>query len=326
MRSRAIQLSIRQGFTLIELLVVIAIIGVLTGLLLPAVQKVRAAAARAQCVNNLKQIALACHNHHDTYHHFPPGYFASGAYADGESDTVPGWGWAAYILPYIEQEPLYKSIDFTQPVESSTNAAAIQTMIPLYLCPSDILPSGPFPVPDAFGDTLALAAPSSYAACVGGDESSTSGPSGLGIFYRNSGTRMTDITDGTSSTLLIGERAWSNANGIWAGAVNHGVIMRGQSNPCLPVVSGAWFPAATFVQAHAHLNNALKDPDGSAGMDDFGSRHEGGSNFAFADGSVHFLRSVPSDNADGSYTPDGLIFQALGSRARGEAVPGDWAD
>src|SRR5262249_23247774 len=145
-----------------------------------------------------------------------------------------------------------------------------------------------------------------------------------GVFYRNSQTRMTDITDGTSNTIFIGERAWSTANGIWAGAIPGGVIVRGQKNPCQPVVPGAWYPAASLVQAHAHLNNALLDPDGSAGMDDFGSRHPGGSNFVFADGSVHFLRSVSSDHPDGSYTPDGLNFQALGTRANGEVVTADY--
>jgi prepilin-type processing-associated H-X9-DG protein len=96
------------------------------------------------------------------------------------------------------------------------------------------------------------------------------------------------------------------------------------SNPCQPVVSGAWYPAATLVQAHAHMNNALFDSDGSAGMDDFSSRHFGGSNFVFADGSVHLLRSVPGDNPDGSFTPDGVIFQALATRANGEAITEDW--
>jgi hypothetical protein len=92
------------------------------------------------------------------------------------------------------------------------------------------------------------------------------------------------------------------------------------------VVLGAWYPAATLVLAHSHLNNALVDPDGSAGMDDFGSRHFGGAFFAFADGSVRFLRSVPGDKPDGSYTPDGLTFQALGTRANGEVVPDNWID
>jgi prepilin-type N-terminal cleavage/methylation domain-containing protein/prepilin-type processing-associated H-X9-DG protein len=313
--------SPREAFTLIELLVVIAIIGTLVGLLLPAVQKVRESANRTQCANNLKQIGLACQNYHDTHKAFPPGYQAALPYSDGAADTAPGWGWAAFLLPYLEQDNLHRQLNFNQPVQKST---AIQTIVPEYLCPSDQTAAGAFPVPDAFGDPVALAAPSSYAACVGGDESDTTGPIGWGIFYRNSRTKIADITDGTSSTLLIGERAWSNAHGVWAGAIPGGVIRRGQQNPCQPVVAGAWYPAATLVLAHSHLNNALIDPDGSAGMDDFGSRHSGGSNFVFADGSVHFLRSVSSDNPDGSYTPDGLILQALGTRANGEVVHGDW--
>jgi prepilin-type N-terminal cleavage/methylation domain-containing protein/prepilin-type processing-associated H-X9-DG protein len=314
--------TVRPGFTLIELLVVIAIIAILIGLLVPAVQKVREAAARTQCVNNLKQIGLACHAYHDVSRRFPPGYVAGGPYTDGAADTAPGWGWAAFLLPYLEQGNVHRQLDFRRPVRNST---AIQTLLPLYLCPSDLTPAAAFAVPDGFGATVCLAAPTSYAACVGGDESDTRDPTGQGIFYRNSQTRLADVRDGTSNTLLIGERAWSNANGIWAGAIPGGVLRRGQDNPCQPVVPGAWYPAATLVQAHAHLNNALLDPDGSAGMDDFGSRHPGGSNFVFADGSVHFLRSVPSDNPDGSYTPDGLIFQALATRASGEVVPGEWA-
>ena len=312
----------RAAFTLIELLVAIAIIGILIGLLLPAVQKVREAAARIQCQNNLKQIGLAAHNYHDANRAFPPGYGASAPYSDGATDTAPGWGWGAFLLPYVEQNNLYNQLNFNQPVQ---NSPAIQTMVKVYLCPSDLTPPGPFPVTDGLGNAICLAAPSSYAACCGGDESDTTGPTGLGVFYRNSQVRMTDITDGTSSTILIGEKAWSNANGVWAGAIPGGVIRRGQFNPCQPDVPGAWFPAATLVLGHAHLNNAMTDPDGSAGMDDFGSRHFGGSNFVFADGSVHFLRSVPSDNPNGSYSPDGLIFKALGTRASGEVVPGDWA-
>jgi prepilin-type N-terminal cleavage/methylation domain-containing protein/prepilin-type processing-associated H-X9-DG protein len=314
----------RVAFTLVELLVVIAITGVLSGLLLPAVQKVREVALRTSCSNNLRQIGIACLQYHDANLCFPPGYSASGKFVDGASDTSPGWGWAAFLLPHLEQHPVHQQIDFTLPAESSQNAPAIKTVIATFLCPSDMLPPGPFALPDGFGDSICLAGPSSYSACVGGDESDTTGPTGLGIFYRNSQTRLTDVTDGTSETILIGERAWSNANGIWAGAVSGGVIVRGQLNPCQPVVPGAWFPAATLVQSHAHLNNALTDPDGSAGMDDFSSKHAGGSNFVFADGSVHFLRSISSDNPDHSCTPDGVIFQALGTRASAEVVPGNW--
>ena len=310
MRSRK-----HPAFTLIELLVVIAIIGILISLLVPAVQKVREAAARVQCVNQLKQIGLGLHNYHDGKHAFPPGYLATGSYSDGFTDTAPGWGWAAFLLPYIEQDNVFRQINISLPVQSSP--AAVQTVISVFLCPADTYPFGPFPLPDAFGNTIMTAAPSSYAACAGGDESETDGPTGRGIFYRNSQTRMIDIKDGTSSTILVGERAWSFANGIWAGAVPGAVCMRGQQNPC-PGVASAWSPAATLVLAHSHLNNTTTDTDG--GLDDFSSRHFGGSNFLFADGHVSFLRSIPSDNPNGSFTPDSIAFQALGTRAGGEVI------
>lgn len=306
----------RQGFTLIELLVVIAIIGTLIGLLLPAVQKVRESASRTRCQNNLKQIGLACQSCHDALGTLPPGYRATLPYTDGATDTAPGWGWAAYLLPYLEQGNLYRQIDFTQPVPTS---AAIQTLLPVFLCPSDIYTPSPFTVPDAFGSSLALAAPSSYAACVGGDESDTTAPTGQGVFYRNSTTRLTDITDGTSQTLLIGEKAWANANGIWAGAIPGAVLRRGQQNPN-PGSASASMPAPNLVLSHSHLNNATTDTD--AGLDDFASMHTNGSNFLFADGSVHFIRSISGDNAGGGYTPDSIAFQALGTRSGGEVVQG----
>jgi prepilin-type N-terminal cleavage/methylation domain-containing protein/prepilin-type processing-associated H-X9-DG protein len=308
----------RRAFTLIELLVVIAIIGILMSLLLPAVQKIREAAARLQCQNNLKQIGLALHNYHDSNQSFPPGYAATLPYTDGATDTTPGWAWSALLLPYLEQGPLYNSIRFNLPVEHAQNGAPVQTLVKVYLCPSDLTPVVAFNVPDAFGKPVALAAPSSYAACVGGDESDSFGPWGRGVFYRNSHTRLTDITDGTSSTILIGEKSWANANGVWAGAINNGVILRGKQNPC-PGSGAAFYPAATLVQSHSHLNNALTDTDG--GLDDFSSRHPNGSNFLYADGSVHFLRSIPGDTATG-YTADSLTFQALGTRANNDNAAG----
>ena len=308
----------RRAFTLIELLVVIAIIAVLIGLLLPAVQKVREAAARLSCTNNSKQIGLGLHNYHDANSAFPPSYTASVPYADGATDTTAGWGWASYILPHVEQDNLFRQLNLKLPVQ---NSVAIQTVLKSYLCPSDLVPPAAFAVPDAFGTTIALAAPASYAACTGGDESGTTDATGLGIFYRNSRTRLADVTDGTSSTILIGERSWGNANGIWAGAINAGVCRRGKQNPC-PGSGAASYPASVLVQAHSHLNNATSDTDG--GLDDFSSRHTGGSNFVFADGSVRFLRSVPGDNADGSFTAAGVILQALGTRANGEVVPSEY--
>jgi prepilin-type N-terminal cleavage/methylation domain-containing protein/prepilin-type processing-associated H-X9-DG protein len=306
------QRNVRSAFTLIELLVVLAIIGVLTGLLVPAVQKIRESAAKSQCFNNLKQIGLGLQNYHDTRQYFPPGYQASASYVDGATDTAPGWGWAAFLLPYIEQERLYRQLDFAKPVQ---NSPGIQTLIKIYLCPSDLYPSAPFAVTDPFGTSIALAAPCSYAACVGGDETETTGPDGLGIFYRNSATRLTDVKDGTSNTILVGERAWANVNGIWAGAINGGVCRRGKQNPC-PGSGAAFYPAATLVLAHSHLNNALTDTDG--GLDDFSSLHFGGSNFVFADGHVAFFGSVPSDLPNGAYTKGSIVFQALGTRANDE--------
>jgi prepilin-type processing-associated H-X9-DG protein/prepilin-type N-terminal cleavage/methylation domain-containing protein len=300
----------RVAFTLIELLVVIAIIATLLGLLLPAVQKVRAAATRMSCQNNLKQVGLALHNYHDVSQAFPPGYSATAA----SPGTRPGWGWAAFLLPYIEQGPLYRQINFAQPVEGSP---ATQAVIKPYLCPADLAPPAAFPVPDVFGKAVAPAAACSYAACIGGDESGVEDDTGLGVFYRNSRTRIADITDGTSGTILIGERAWANANGVWAGVLTNGVCRRGPQNPC-PGSSAGWAAAPALVLAHAHLNNATQDTDG--GLDDFSSLHPGGSNFLFGDGSVRFLRSIPGDAPNGDYTPDGVIFQAMGTRANGEPV------
>jgi prepilin-type N-terminal cleavage/methylation domain-containing protein/prepilin-type processing-associated H-X9-DG protein len=299
---------VRRAFTLIELLVVIAIIAILIGLLLPAVQKVREAAATTQCKNNLKQIGLACHGYHDAQKSLPPGYLASAPYADGATDTAPGWGWGAFLLPHLEQDNLYRQLNFNQPVEKSQNA--IQTMVKVYLCPSDLPPAGAFPISDATGATVALAAPSSYAATVGPDATDVADPTGLGVFYRNSRTRLTDITDGTSQTVMIGDRAWADSQGIWAGAPAGAVVRPGPRNLWQNVTA----PAPTFVLVHNHWINIKTDSDG--GLDDFSGYHNDGINVLFADGSVHFLRSITVDGAERR------AFWAMGTRSGCEVILG----
>ena len=263
---------------------------------------------------------------------------------DGATDTAPGWAWATMILPQLEQGPLFAAANFSLAVEAPQNTTVLQSTLAVYLCPSDPT-SGPFQVTDAASvslpptqwNVLATSTPSSYAACVGGDETDTatgiinkamgiSNNDGLGkgVMFRNSRIRLADITDGTSQTIAVVERAWSNASGVWAGAVTNGVIRRGPSNRNPPGKPSS--PAATMVQAHCHLINPNSDPDG--GLDDCSSLHPGGANFLFADGSVHFLKSIPADvgtRPDGSsiYSPAGLVFQALATRAGGEVISAD---
>jgi prepilin-type N-terminal cleavage/methylation domain-containing protein/prepilin-type processing-associated H-X9-DG protein len=293
----------RFGFTLIELLVVIAIIAILIGLLLPAVQKVREAAARAKCANNLKQIALACHAYHDANRVLPPGYAATADYPD----TAPGWGWPTFILPHLEQDALYRQIDFNSPLESQT---APQTVVRLFICPSDTPPSAAFAVTDGVQNTVCYAAPSSYAGTVGSDASEVEDEFCNGIFYRNSRTTLTDITDGTSQTVLAGDRAWADTNGIWAGAPSGALVRPGPLNPW----PNATASAPCFVLAHNNWINIKTDADG--GLDDFSSYHTGGVNVVYADGSVHFIRSITEDG------PQRLAFWALGTRAGGDSVAG----
>src|SRR5438067_1293739 len=144
---------LRWAFTLIELLVVIAILAVLIGLLLPAVQKVREAANRTQCANNLKQIGLACHAYHAAHQSFPPGFTSASATVDGDG-TGPGWGWAAYLLPYLEQDNLHRQINFARDIRDPANALARVQTVKGFLCPSDVPPGPTFTVVDDGGAAL----------------------------------------------------------------------------------------------------------------------------------------------------------------------------
>jgi prepilin-type N-terminal cleavage/methylation domain-containing protein/prepilin-type processing-associated H-X9-DG protein len=295
----------RTAMTLVELLVVLVIVAILLGLLVPAVQRARESANRARCTDNLHQIGLACHAYHDAEGSFPPGYTAWRC-AD-PLVTRPGWGWAAHLLPFLEQVPLQQTIIFARPIEHPVNADACRTGVALLLCPSDPDVPATFPITDASGQRLTEAAPIGYAACYGsGELDEVPGPK-EGVFYRNSRIRLADITDGSSTTLLIGDRAWSHAMAPWAGAVNRGLVRGGPRNPWRDS-SEAVYPAPNFACVQANALNNRGDPDGS--LDEFYSEHPGGVNLLFADGAVHFLHEQINR----------AVLLALGTRAGGEVV------
>jgi prepilin-type N-terminal cleavage/methylation domain-containing protein/prepilin-type processing-associated H-X9-DG protein len=295
----------RPAFTLIELLVVIAIIAVLIGLLLPAVQKVREAASRISCTNNLKQMGLAFHSYQGSNNRLPPGYTATGVYVNGTTDTSPGWAWGAYILPYLEQGNLYNQLNLSLPVQ---NVPAAQTVVQTFLCPSDIVTPVPFAVTDANWNVVGMAPPASYAACCGGGVT-TEAATGNGCFYRNSAVRLTDITDGTSNTIFLEERCFANVEGTWVGALSGGYCNQGQYNQdAVPGKLGQG--ASDLVLVHAGTNNSTSGRN----LDDASSKHVGGSNFLLADGSVHFIRNIQSG------TTDNVTLQAMGTTAGGEVL------
>jgi len=316
-----------RGFTLIELLVVIAIIAVLIALLLPAVQQAREAARRTQCKNNLKQIGLALQNYHDTFKLFPPGYVT---YLIGTTtDSDPGWGWPAMILPQIDQAVLYQRMNFSLPVENTANAAATAVFLRAFVCPSDITPTGPFNIYSDTASTqfLLQGPPSSYAGSVGDHNSKVKNnavvqANGLiwdGVLFPNSNISFAGITDGASNTIIAGERAWAKVNATWIGAPNAAIFQAGTMNALYPTTTTA---AAIGPLYHANTINS----NTSANFDENSSLHVGGAHFLFCDGSVRFLQSITvSDPSPTVGTGLSMIFQALSTIAGGE-VTGDFGN
>jgi len=311
------------AFTLVELLVVIAIIGILIALLLPAVQAAREAARRMSCTNKLKQFGIGMHNYHDSHGSFPSGVAVDGG-NKCPAQASPAAGaratWAVQILPYIEQMTLWNkfvqteqfTMNYENPGSSTNHALAIQPT-PFFWCPSD-----PF-AKEAAGNYMVCAGggpPLSSTSLVTADACTSESYVGFvlyynGIFFVNSGTRMRDITDGTSNCYLMGETIYMHAH-----------------NDCpRPIKAGCWACAAYLAASWRYYTNIaaavepINRPAFSAGPPNcneanvgrtFGSRHPGGCNMLMSDGSVHFM----------SETMELATHRSLGAREDGKPTGG----
>ncbi len=337
----------RQGFTLIELLVVIAIIAVLIALLLPAVQQAREAARRSQCKNNLKQLGLALHNYHDVYNVFP--YLMGGTVAPGQSDANPAnWGRASGfigLLPYIDQAPLYNQISNSLTINGTTYppfgpspwlenytpwTATIQTL----LCPSE----GRHIRQNRIGNTT-------YAFSTG-DSGAVITMNPRGVFGDRSSVGMRDITDGSSNTILMAERAFPTATND----IGHSTVI---ANATVPNDCRAAYNSSTRQYTTGTIRDWTGDrwPDGGVAFTGFntilppnspscavsnheaqngiysaGSKHTGGAHALMGDGSVRFIsENINTGNLGvDSLTVSGQsnygVWGSLGSKNGGEVV------
>jgi prepilin-type N-terminal cleavage/methylation domain-containing protein/prepilin-type processing-associated H-X9-DG protein len=304
----------RRAFTLIEVLVVVLIVGLLIALLLPAVQSSREAARRAQCLNNLRQIGLALENYSSVYGVYPPGWIEQGPNLD-----VPAWGWGARLLGFLEQSPLVAGDLLAKWFSTRATATVQTTTLAVFLCPSS--PSGGLVdrQQDTFNFMFAQFAPSNYVGSAGNKNPLYFPETCGGIFFYNSAVAAPSILDGTSSTLLVGERSRDLSDGTWSG----GFLANNCTGPSWPVqvcdlavtsftLSNAG-PALSTTSAGKLLPGIQVPNDRQPGPSGYRSLHPGGCNFLFCDGSVRFVKE----------TVNPPIFAALAIRAGGEVVGGD---
>jgi prepilin-type N-terminal cleavage/methylation domain-containing protein/prepilin-type processing-associated H-X9-DG protein len=317
----------RCGFTLVELLVVIAIIAVMIGLLVPAVQKVRASAARTQCTNNLKQLSLAQHNYHGAFHCFPWGYLNKVSPA---FPTLPAsrfrWSTMAMLTPFLEQTNVYNTLDLSIPLYMDAagdvfpvNQFGASQVVKVFLCPADSLTV----VNSSFG-------PTNYVHCLGSGINGGHRDPADGIFYNNSATRMSDVSDGLSSTALISESILGRGGPNLTAPPVDVRFYYGSIAAKAPVSDAACAAISTWKTdrgarwADGEVQYGLYDhhyPPNTALWDCIAleyswkaarSFHGGGVNLAMADGSVHFIANEINL----------ATWQALGSRAGEEVVEG----
>ncbi|MEM8735399.1 MAG: DUF1559 domain-containing protein [Planctomycetota bacterium] len=308
--TRELLLSSRRGFTLVELLVAIAIIAILIALLMPAVQAAREAARRIQCANNLHQMGIALHNYHDAMRRFPVGIVP-------ENHTF----WSAALLPYIEQDNVFRQLDFAQDwsTAGTGNGDACATFLSVFRCPSSQAPKRM----DVQG--VPGRVPCNYLGVGSGTDTRESGLVGdhLGLMDRNgfmflgSRTRMADITDGSSNTLAIGEALFSvetngpDLDGILFQIVDHWYI---GSDGVFWHPSGMREVSEAIGSTGVPINTLDQDIWIDAKEIGFSSFHTGGCYFVYGDSHVSFM----SENIDLA------VYSALGTRDRGEiAFPPD---
>jgi prepilin-type N-terminal cleavage/methylation domain-containing protein/prepilin-type processing-associated H-X9-DG protein len=315
--------KLSRAFTLIELLVVIAVVAILIALLLPAVQRAREAARRTQCNNNLKQLGIALHSYHDAMGSLPSGYLFESGYGWG------GYGWAALILPQVDQAPVYNSINFNLALWSRENNTVNLTRIQSYLCPTDTSTADPI-----WRDRM-LYARASYVGNFGPADMDAAPEDRQGIFSRNSQTKWSEVTDGLSQTLCASERhngmvwaidtVWQLTNLLPCGCPTQGSLQQLLTYTRLETawigavrgISNFLNPPAGFVvyeddhgrmtlfhtremATHSHHLN-VRDPV---------SMHDSGCHFLFCDGSVRFVTNQIEYQ----------VFRGLGTRAGGETI------